>query len=72
MAQCPPALLDDIADVLADLRGWPGIVEKSLWNRAAAAFRVCGIGSCGVPRPSLDGCVTGTRATRRVPTAGGR
>ena len=29
MAHCPPALLDDIADVLADLRGWPGIVEKS-------------------------------------------
>jgi hypothetical protein len=29
VAHCPPALLDDIADVLADLRGWPGIVEKS-------------------------------------------
>ena len=29
MAHCPPALLDDIADMLADLRGWPGIVEKS-------------------------------------------
>ncbi len=29
MAHCPPALLDDIADVLADLRGWPGIIEKS-------------------------------------------
>ena len=29
MAHCPPALLDDIADVLADLRRWPGIVEKS-------------------------------------------
>ena len=29
MVHCPPALLDDIADVLADLRGWPGIVEKS-------------------------------------------
>jgi len=29
MAHCPPALLDDIADVLADLRQWPGVVEKS-------------------------------------------
>ena len=29
MAHCPPALLDDIADVLADLRHWPGVVEKS-------------------------------------------
>ena len=29
MAHCPPALLDDIADVLAELRGWPGLVEKS-------------------------------------------
>ena len=29
MAHCPPALLDDIADLLADLRGWPGVVEKS-------------------------------------------
>ena len=29
MAHCPPELLDDIADVLVDVRGWPGIVEKS-------------------------------------------
>ena len=29
MAHCPPALLDDIADVLADLCQWPGVVEKS-------------------------------------------
>ena len=29
MAHCPPALLDDIADVLAELRQWPGIIEKS-------------------------------------------
>ena len=29
MAHCPPTLLDDIADVLADVRSWPGIVEKS-------------------------------------------
>jgi hypothetical protein len=29
VAHCPPALLDDIADVLAELRHWPGIVEKS-------------------------------------------
>jgi len=32
----------------------------------------CGIGSCGVPRPSLGGYVTGTAATREVPVAGGR
>ncbi len=29
MAHCPPAPLDDIADVLAALRRWPGILEKS-------------------------------------------
>lgn len=29
MAHCPPALLDDLADVLATLRAWPGVVEKS-------------------------------------------
>jgi hypothetical protein len=29
VAQCPPALLDDLADVLATLRAWPGVVEKS-------------------------------------------
>jgi hypothetical protein len=34
--------------------------------------RCCGSGSCGVPRPSLGGYVTGTGATRGVPTAGGR
>jgi hypothetical protein len=26
---CPPAMLSDVADVLATVRGWPGIVEKS-------------------------------------------
>ena len=29
MAHCPPALLDDITDVLAQVCRWPGIVEKS-------------------------------------------
>lgn len=29
MAHCPPVLLDDIADVLAEVRGWPTVVEKS-------------------------------------------
>ena len=29
MARCPPAMLDDIADVLAAVREWSGIVEKS-------------------------------------------
>lgn len=28
MAYCPPELLDDVADVLAELRTWPRIVEK--------------------------------------------
>jgi len=27
MAHCPPELLDDLADVLADVRTWPGVVE---------------------------------------------
>jgi hypothetical protein len=25
---CPPALLDDVADVLAEVRTWTGVVEK--------------------------------------------
>jgi hypothetical protein len=29
MAHCPPALLDDVADVLAAVRAWPGVVEKT-------------------------------------------
>ena len=29
MAHCPPALLDDVADVLTEIRRWPGIAEKS-------------------------------------------
>ena len=28
MARCPSRLLDDIADVLAEVRTWAGIVEK--------------------------------------------
>src|SRR6266536_2576889 len=26
--RCPPELLRDVADVIAEVRGWPGIVEK--------------------------------------------
>jgi hypothetical protein len=25
---CPPELLDDLADLLAEVRGWDGVVEK--------------------------------------------
>ena len=28
MAHCPPQLLADLSDLLADVRTWPGIVEK--------------------------------------------
>ena len=28
MPYCPPALLDDVADVLAEVRTWAGVVEK--------------------------------------------
>ena len=28
MAHCPPELLDDLTDVLAELRTWAGIIEK--------------------------------------------
>ena len=28
VAHCPPEMLDDIADVLAEVLGWPEIVEK--------------------------------------------
>ena len=28
MAPCPAALLDDVVDVLDDVRGWVGVVEK--------------------------------------------
>ena len=29
MAHCPPALLKDLAPLFAELRRWPGVVEKS-------------------------------------------
>ena len=29
MAHCPPELLDDVADLIAEVRAWPGVVEKS-------------------------------------------
>ena len=28
MAYCPPELLDDVADGLAEVRAWAGVVEK--------------------------------------------
>jgi hypothetical protein len=28
VAHCPPALLDDVIDVLDDVRGWAGVIEK--------------------------------------------
>ena len=28
MAHCPPELLDDLADLFAEVRGWGGITEK--------------------------------------------
>ena len=28
MAHCPPELLDDLADVLAEVRTWAGVIEK--------------------------------------------
>ncbi|HEV8441304.1 MAG TPA: hypothetical protein VGT40_24710 [Methylomirabilota bacterium] len=29
MGHCPPELLDDIADLLAEVRAWGGVVEKT-------------------------------------------
>jgi hypothetical protein len=29
MARCPAAMLEDIADLLADVRDWPEVLEKS-------------------------------------------
>ena len=29
VARCPPALLDDVIDVLDAVRGWAGVVEKT-------------------------------------------
>ena len=29
MAHCPPELLDDLADVLGEIRTWDGVVERS-------------------------------------------
>jgi len=28
VAHCPPELLDDLADLLAEVRSWAGVVEK--------------------------------------------
>ena len=55
----------------------PPIHFVGLWDIVAAyglpieemmrGMNLCGIGSCGVPRPSLGGYVTGTGATRGCP-----
>jgi hypothetical protein len=37
VAHCPSEQLDDLADVLAEVRAWPGIVEKK-----AGVFYVLG------------------------------
>jgi hypothetical protein len=29
MAHCPPELLDDLGALFAELRGWPGVIEKT-------------------------------------------
>jgi hypothetical protein len=29
VAPCPPELLDDLADIFAEVRTWPGVVEKT-------------------------------------------
>jgi hypothetical protein len=29
VAHCPPELLDDLASVFAEVRTWPGVVEKT-------------------------------------------
>ena len=28
MAYCPPDMLEDVADIIAEVRGWAGVVEK--------------------------------------------
>ena len=30
MAHCPPELLDDLADLVAEVRTWAGVIEKKL------------------------------------------
>ena len=57
-----------------DVSSYPPVAESVEEHRGKIrrALARCGIGSCGVPRPSLGGYVTGTGATRGVPTAGGR
>ena len=35
MAHCPPELLDDLADVLAEVRAWAGVIEKKPGVRRA-------------------------------------
>jgi hypothetical protein len=29
VAHCPPELLDDLAGLFAEVRGWPGVIEKT-------------------------------------------
>ena len=47
MSRCPAGLLDDLDDLLAEVRGWPGVVEKSpgvfyLRRRAFLHFHALG------------------------------
>ena len=44
-------------------------IETSTILGDAESMDACGIGSCGVPRPSLGGYVTETRAESGVPAA---
>jgi hypothetical protein len=45
----------------------PGVIE-GLWRLPVGEMR-CGIGSCGVPRPSMADYVRGPEATREVTAA---
>ena len=52
MAHCPPELLDDLAPVLAEVRTWPGVVERSpgvfyLRRQPFVHFHLLKGGRCG-------------------------
>ena len=60
MAYCPPGLLDDIADVLADVRTWTGVVERKrgvfyLRNQPFLHFHLL---ATGRRRADVKGCAT--------------
>ena len=57
MAHCPPALLDDVVDVLDAVRGWAGVVERKpgVFYASRQPFLHFHLAADGRRRPDIRG-----------------